>query len=197
MITNPTVIRTLDTRSLIAVTVTGSNGDNVGGTVTVSKDGTSYTSVTDANGQCNIFVDSPGTWAVGYDKSGITASGSVSVVYSGYTYSVSLSIIVGLTVTVENPTGGSVTVTYNGNTNNAPYTFDVPIDANSTAVYPVAGSNGTEFRINGSLVCTISRIGSFILTGGTIRFYGSSDTYTSLTVNPGDHVILTPIGYED
>lgn len=118
MITNPTVIRTLDTRSLIAVTVSGSNGDNVGGTVTVSKGGTSYTATTDSNGQANIFVDSPGSWTVGYDKSGITASGSVSVVYSGYTYQVSLSVTQPSTVYIyaENgAAGGSFpTLSYGG-----------------------------------------------------------------------------------
>ena len=195
MIIEPTVVRTLDTRSLIAVTVSGSNGDNVGGTVTVSKGGTSYTATTDSNGQCNIFVDSPGSWAVGYDKSGITASGSVSVVYSGYTYSVTLTIVQLLTVIVNSPVnldGGSLNwkiykdASYIGD---APQTTTFSITSGTIASI-TANANNLSFYLNGTERIFGTHDITACVSTATLRFQGSYDTYSSLTVNPGDTIII-------
>ena len=186
MIIEPTVIRTLDTRSLIAVTVSGSNGDNVGGTVTVSKDGTSYTTTTDSNGQCNIFVDSPGSWTVGYDKSGITASGSVSVVYSGYTYSVTLTIVtanLSLILSTTFSDNASITVNiYQNGTVIGTADKDNPLSAGLTLDYTKnpylsVSSTGVPTIVQGTAIWTYSAT----LTSGQGDYIQSVKSYINGT----------------
>ena len=190
--------------ALLNVTVSGNNND--GGTVTATGTNATYTATTDNNGQASILIYEPGTYSVSYAKSTDTSdTQSVTIGFGGATYSVSLTIIQELSLIVSNATYGGQSLgdgsmycyygtdDYSAPKYYSPYIMTFEVSANDVISVVPYGSTGVRIMLNGtSYIATaiITHNDAYDIYSTTIRFDGSTETNTTLTVNPGDTIVL-------
>ena len=135
------------------VTVEGEGSDHVGGTVTATLSGESYTATTDSSGKAMIMVEATGTYTLTYTKSYLEGEGTIEVPALGFTYPVTLEIpyakywAVDIAISNSDPAARCTypqTITVNGtNVDNECYGY-TPMVGSSSGTFTTGSWNNSK-----------------------------------------------------